>query len=75
MNQQERDFHEKRKETFKHYGEEMKENVRYSVCNKQQNMLSIMGILQGYINPIKKTRLIVDYDPDFPEALIQIIED
>jgi len=75
MNQQEIRFYESRKRTFEHYGVEMEDAGRCSVCNKPRNMLAVLGIIQAYIDPNKKTRVIIDYDPSFEEALIQVKED
>ena len=74
MNESEKQFCKNREKTLEHYGVEIKDGVRYSVIQKQRNMLSLMGFLEGMVNPERKTRLIVDYDPDFKEALLQIIE-
>lgn len=74
MNESEQRFCMERKKTFEHYGTEVKDGARYSVIQKQRNMLSLMGFLEGMINPERKTRLIVDYDPDYKEALLQVIE-
>lgn len=74
MNESEKQFCKNREKTLEHYGVEMKDGVRYSVIQKQRNMLSLMGFLEGMVNPERKTRLIVDYDPDFKEALLQVIE-
>lgn len=78
LNQQEESFYRYKEKTFQHYGIDINgkiSNTRYSTCKKQQNMLATMGLMQGYINSKKKTRLIIDYDPGFDEALIQVIED
>ena len=75
MNEQEKRFYKEKEKTFAHYGVKRIEGARYSTCEKQDNLIQTIGILQGYINPKKKTRVILDYDPDFKEALISIIED
>lgn len=65
-------------ECKKHFGIQEQDGKSIKNFNISENPLKhaiFHNLIPAYIDPKKKTRVIFDYDPDFPYSVMQVLED
>lgn len=64
---------ENKKDTFEHFNVALDTSRQYAICKNPKRLLGMMGAIKSLVDTDRKTQIVIDYDPVFPEAVIQII--